>query len=514
MIPPTTYRRVRRQRRQILSPLAHIPWQRIQNYMPPVEPLSTAEIERVHEASLQILENTGIAFMDNEALDLWEAAGASVDRAEQIVKIDRYLLLDLVKKAPSSFTWRARNPDYNVFIGGNHITFNPNGGVIFMQSLDTPRRPGTLDDYHKLLKLVQMCNVLHFAGEQLIVPHDIPVSFRHLRRSLAALQLSDKAYQEAAHGRVIPADSIKMAQIVFGENITESDQPVVGGVVNSSSPLRYDDRMIGGMITYGRANQVVIVTPFILAGAVSPITMAAAITQQNAEALAGIAFIQLVRAGAPVLYGGFATNIDMKTGSPSFGTPEGAWAMMVGAQLARHYNLPYRGSGSLNTSKLPDAQASYETMWSIWPAVIAHTNFVNHAIGWLEGGLTVSLEKIIIDMESLAMFQHLLQPVVINDETLALDSIDEVGTRGHHFATAHTQARYSTEYYAPFLSDRQNFETWRENGAEDAASRANKIWKTVLKDYEAPALDEGINEALVEYVERRERELYGVELYT
>ncbi len=497
-----------------VSPLSHIPWMTIRNPMAPLERLAPEQIEKIHEASMQILENIGIVFMDGEALSLWEKAGAEVDHQSQNVRIDRGLLLQLVGRAPSSFTWRARNPERDVFVGRNHITFVPHGGVVFAQDLDQGRRPGVLADYERFLKLAQMCNAIHYTGDQLVVPHDIPVSFRHLERSWLALTLTDKAYMEAPHGRIISADAVEMAKIVFGPEIADSDRPVLGGIINSSSPLRYDDRMIGGILTFARANQVLVITPFILAGAMSPITMAAAVAQQNAEALAGIALAQLARPGAPVLYGGFATNIDMKSGSPAFGTPEGAWAMIVGAQMARRYHLPFRGSGSLNTAKAPDAQSAYETMWTTWPAVLAHTNFIMHSVGWLEGGLTVSYEKIIIDMESLGMFQHFFQEVDISDESLALDMIREVGPGGHHFGTSHTQARYSTEFYPQFLGDRQNYETWERAGALDAAQRANRVWKQVLADYEAPPLDEGIRDGLRAFVERRRRELKGVELYS
>ena len=242
--------------------------------------------------------------------------------------------------------------------------------------------------------------------------------------------------------------------------------------------------------------------------------MAAAIAQQNAEALAGIALAQLARPGAPVIYGGFATNLDMKTGSPAFGTPEGAWATIVGAQMARFYNLPFRNSGTLNTSNLPDAQAAYETMWAVWPAVLSHSNFIMHSVGWLEGGLTVGYEKMIIDMENLGMFQHFFQEVEISDDTLALDMIKEIGPGGHHLGTPHTQARFRTEYYTPVLADRQNYESWQLSGVGDAAQRANKIWKDVLNAYEQPPLDESIRDALDDFVARRTEELRGVELYS
>jgi trimethylamine--corrinoid protein Co-methyltransferase len=367
-----------------------------------------------------------------------------------------------------------------------------------------------LEDYQNFLKLIQLSAPLQYAGEQVMALHDVPASARHLRRLLSAITLTDKALLEAAHGRLITADSLQLARLVFGDL---DGGPVLGGIINASSPLRYDERMLGGLINYARAGQVTVITPFILAGAMSPISLAAALAQQNAEALAGIALTQLVRPGAPVIYGGFTTNVDMKSGSPAFGTPEGAWAMVAGAQLARRYRLPYRGSGSLNTSKLPDAQAVTETLWTTWPAVLAHTNLIMHSAGWLEGGLCASYEKFIIDLESVAMFYHFLGGFEISPETLALDMIAAVGPGGHHFGTAHTQARFSTEFYQPFLADRRNYETWQAAGGQDAAQRANALWKDLLTHYEPPALDPGVREAVLDYVGRRERELAGQNLY-
>jgi trimethylamine--corrinoid protein Co-methyltransferase len=279
--------------------------------------------EKIHEASMRILENTGIAFMDEEALDIWDKAGALVDRSQQRVRLDRGLVMELVSKAPKSFTWRARNPKRNLHLGGNVINCVPHGGVVFVHDLDKGRRPGMMADYINFLKLAHSSNAIHLAGEQLIVPHDVPVSFRHLHRFRASLNHTDKALMGAAHGRIISTDNVELMKLVYGRSITESNEPVLGGVINASSPLRYDERMIGGMLIYARARQALIITPFILAGAMSPITMAAAVAQQNAEALAGTAFVQLVQPGAPVIYGGFATNLDMRSGSPSFGTPDG-----------------------------------------------------------------------------------------------------------------------------------------------------------------------------------------------
>lgn len=500
----------RQERRQ--SPLFRIPFRNIRNPLKPMEILSAEAIEKIHLASMRIVEEVGVVMMDVETLDLWEKAGAKVDHTAQLVKLDRGLLLELVSRAPAEFTWRARNPAHDVAIGGNALAFLPQGGVVYVSDLDYGRRRGTLKDYENFLKINQMVGVVHFAGEQLIAPHEVPSNIRHLKRLPLALTLTDKALLEAAHGRVITADALYIARLVFGESM-DGPNPVLGGVINASSPLRYDDRMLGGLLTYARAGQVNVITPFILAGAMSPITIASALAQQNAEALIGIALTQLVRPGAPVVYGGFTTNVDMKTGSPAMGTPEGAWAMIAGAQLARRYNLPYRGSGTLNTSKVPDAESMYETLWTTWPAVMAHTNLIMHSVGWLEGGLTVSYEKIMMDVENLAMFQHFLAGMVIDDETLALEMIKEVGPGGHHFGTPHTQARFATEFYESILADRLGYETWAAAGEWDAPKRANALWKDVLANYEQPPLDIAIQDAVSDYVARRERELEGKSLY-
>ena len=504
-------RRAARRQNRVESPLLRLPFSPPRNPMPPLELVGPEQLEQLHAASLRILEEIGLNFMDPETLSIWEQAGARVDHTAQHAWLDRGLVLEAVASAPRTFTWRARNPAHDVPIGGDTIAFAPQGGVAYVSSLESGRRRGTLDDYENFLKINQMVGVLHFAGEQLIAPYEVPASLRHLRRLPRALTLTDKAVMEAAHGREITTDAVNMARLVFGDPL--DGQPVIGGIINASSPLRYDERMLGGLITFARAGQINIITPFILAGAMSPISIAAALAQQNAEALAGIALTQLVRRGAPVIYGGFTTNVDMRSGSPAFGTPEGAWALTVGAQLARRYGLPYRGSGSLNTSKVPDAQAATETAWTIWPAVLAHTNFIMHAVGWLEGGLTVSYEKIMLDLESLAMFQHFLAGFEISDATLALDMMAEVGPGGHHFGTAHTQERFSTEFYQSILADRQGYENWVAAGSSDAAQRASVLWKDVLAAYEPPPLDPGVREALDDFVARRERELAGKSLY-
>jgi trimethylamine--corrinoid protein Co-methyltransferase len=508
---PIAERRSARRGKRAEPSLLKLPFKQPRNPFAPLEIVSAEQVEQLHDASVRILEETGIHMLDDEAIDLWTRAGAKVEPAARHVWIDRGLLVELIAKAPAAFKWRSRNPAHDVHIGGNAITFQPQGGMAYVTHNEMPRRPSTSEHVLTLMKLSQVSPVSHAAGGW-VEAQDIPVSFRHLRGQLLAYEYTDKAMGSALHGRIIPADALEMARIVWGNPLP--DEPVLGSVINCSSPLRYDSRMLGGALTYARAGQIVIVTPFILAGAMGPITIAAAIAQNNAEALAGIATLQLARPGAPCVYGGFTTNIDMRSGAPAFGTPEGAWALSVGAQMARRYKLPYRGSGSLNTAKASDAQAAYETMWTLWPAVMAHTNVIVHSAGWLDGGLTTSYEKYVLDMEMLAMFQHFLERFEINDDTLALDSIKEVGPGGHHFGTAHTQARYTTEHYQSFVvGDRSSWENWELAGAPDAQARATAVWKEMLDHYEPPALDPGIREGLRDYVARRERELEHVNLY-
>ena len=503
--------RARRDRSALPAlPLLEVPFRQIRNFQEPYSFLNTESLDIIHNASLDILETIGLDFLDTEVLDIWKQAGAKVDHTNQHVWLDRGLVMQAIATAPPSFNWRARNPAHDLTIGGNHIVFGPCGGMAYVSDLDRGRRPGTMADYENFLKLSQMNNVLHIGSWEQVAPQDVDVNTRHLHRLRSSFRLTDKVVPEAAHGRIIPQDVLAMMRIVFGDL---DGAPVTGDVINVNSPLRYDDRMLGGLLSYARAGQVTFITPFILAGAMSPVTMAAALAQQNAEVLAGIALTQIIRPGAPVIYGGFTTNIDMKSGSPSFGTPEGAWALLVGGQLARRYNLPYRGSGSLTNAKVPDAQSAYESLWTLWPAVLAHTNLVMHAAGWIDGGLTASYEKFIIDLENLAMFTTYLEGFDLSAESLALDMIAEVGPGGHHFGTLHTQERYRDAFYTTSLADRQSNDAWIASGSADTAQRANKLWKRMLDEYEAPPLDPAMAEELDDYVARREIELTHAKLY-
>jgi len=506
----STRTRERKARRKPSLSWTKMSFQQLTNPVAPVNWVSQEKLDKLHEASMWILENVGMAFMDPQALDIWEKAGAKVDHKEERVWVDRGLLMEAVAKAPSQFTWHARNPEFNTIIGGNHIAFNPNSGMPYASDLDRGRRPGTLEDFTNFAKLAHSLPFFQIAGAPFVEPQDVPVSQRHLEKMRVMLTHTDRAVRDVAHGYIIPEDEVAMAKIAFGGDLPGA---CIGGTINVTSPLRLDDRMIGGILAYARHGQVTTNTPFIMAGATSPATIASALAQQNAEALGAIALAQLDSPGAPVIYGGFTQNVDMRSGSPAFGGPEGAWGIFVGAQLARRYNLPFRASGSLTNSKVADAQAAYESQWTMWPAIMAHTNFIMHAVGWLEGGLVASFEKFIIDAECIAMFVHMLNNFVIDDDELGLDSIAEIGIGGHHFGTAHTMERFETAFYDPGLSDRQGFDPWQNAGGQDAAQRANGIYKQLLENYEAPPIDDAIREELDAFVERRKSELVGVDLY-
>lgn len=487
--------------------MADKPFQQTRNPYPPLNPLSTTQLGQIHEASMRIVEEIGLDFLDAEALDIWEKAGAKVDHTTQHVWIDRHLLMEAVSLAPASFTLRAPNPARALTMGGNAINFCTVGGAPFYSDLERGRRPGELADYARMAKLAHMCGPIHMVEGLMVEPQDIPVPVRHLEKAWLQYTLTDKAITAASHGRDVAEDYVQMAAIVHGGLAAIQQTPAFASVVNVNSPLRYDDRMLGGLLTYARHAQPVIVTPFILAGAMSPVSVASAVAQQNAEALAGIALMQLVRAGCPAMYGGFATNLDLRTGAPAFGTPEGALALLMGGQLARHYGLPFRGSGGLNNSKVVDAQAAVETQMSLWPVVMSHANVSLHCAGWLEAGLVCSMEKFMVDVEGLAMMQRFLQGVSITDETLALDEIAAVGPGGHHLGTDYTLERFRTAFYMPLLADRQNYEGWRLAGAEDAAVRAHKLAQKLITEYEAPPLDPAVREELAAFIGRRKTEL-------
>ena len=504
MAPRGARRRSRERRGE--QALKQLPWRRVENPYPPIEVFSADQIEAIHDTSLRILEEIGMDFLHPEALDILKKAGAEVEPGTERVRLDRGLVLEALAHAPSSFTLHARNPAHDLTMGGNVINFGTVGSAPNVSDLERGRRDGNFADYCDLLRLAQAFNIVHVISGYPVEPVDLPPETRHLDAVGAMITLTDKAFHAYSLGRVRILDGIEMTRIAHGLSEAElSARPSLFTIVNTSSPLRLDGPMIEGIIEMARRNQVVIITPFTLSGAMCPVTIAGALAQQNAEALAGLAFAQLINPGAPVVYGGFTSNVDMKSGAPAFGTPEYTRAALGGGQLARRYNLPYRTSNA-NAANLVDAQAAYESQMSLWGAVMGHGNFVVHGAGWLEGGLTASFEKFVLDVEMLQMMAEFLVPIEVNEETLGLDAIRDVGPGGHFFGTAHTLARYETAFYSPILSDWRNYETWAEAGGHSVTERAHELYKKVLAAYAPPALDEAVREELDDYIVRRTRD--------
>ncbi len=497
-----------RRRRSRDTDFEQLPFRQLRNPYPPLSVVSEDALEAIHDASLTVLEEIGVNFLLPEARDILASAGAQIDRAAGAtrVRFDRALVLDAVALAPESFTLHARNPAHSLVVGTDHVNFAAVSSPPNCSDLDGGRRAGTFEDYCRFLKLNQSINIAQCVSGHSVEPMDIDTSVRHLDATLAMIELTDKLFKLYPLGRQRVLDVLQMVCLTHGIEMDElAHAPRVFTNVNANSPLQYDQPMLTGMIELARHLQPVIVTPFTLAGAMAPVTLAGALVQQNAEALAGIAFIQIVRAGAPVVYGGYTSNVDMKSGAPAFGTPENAKGILIGGQLARRYRLPYRSSNN-TASNAPDAQAVYESAMSLWPAVLAHANYVNHALGWLEGGLCASFEKFVIDAEMLQHMAEFMRPVSVTEDDLALDAIREVGPGGHFFGAAHTMERFERAFYRPFLSDWQNFEAWQESGAVQTLERANAIYKQLLRDYEPPPLDAGVRDALRDFVARRKRE--------
>jgi len=488
------------------SGIRQMPFRQLRNFMPPVAFVPEEDVEKLHRASLKILAEIGVNFLLPEAREILKEAGAEVEPGSDRVRFDPALIEERIRTAPSAFTLHARNPEHSLEMGKDWISFSLVASTPNVTDLERGRRAGNFEDYCDLLRLGQTLNIAHMLAGYPVEPIDVPPDLRHLEALAAMARLTDKVLYGYSLGRQRILDCIEMTRIVRGLSPARlTQEPSITTVVNANSPLQYDKPMLWGMIEMARAGQPVIVTPFTLAGAMAPVTVAGALAQQNAEALAGIAFMQMVSPGAPVMYGGFTSNVDMKSGAPAFGTPEYAKAVLVGGQLARRYGFPYRSS-NVNASNHPDAQAVWESEMSIWACVLGHANLVKHALGWLEGGLCTSFEKIVLDAEMLQHMAAFLQPLAVDEETLGLDAIEEVGPGGHFFGTAHTLARYETAFYAPMLSDWRNFQTWSEDGAVDATGRANRVWKQLLSDYQPPPLDPAIDEELSAFVERRKVE--------
>ena len=421
------------------------------------------------------------------------------------MKLDPDFVMEQVGKAPREFDIQARNPEQTVHIGGEHMVFSAVYGCPFVRE-GIERRNASMNDFENLVRLSHAFPQLDSPGGTICEPEDRPLDSRHLDMVFALMTLTDKIFMGSVTSGPNAADTIAMAEIVFGRDSIEQT-PCVISLINVNSPLRYDDRMLAAMFEYVRANQPVIVTPFLLMGAMSPVSVPATLAQQMAEAMAGIALTQLIRPGCPVVFGSFLSNTDMQSGSPSFGTPESAIGLLCTGQIARHFGLPWRSGGGLTSSQTVDAQAAYEAMMTMLPTMLAGPNYVMHAAGWLESGLVSCYEKFIVDIEILRMLHEEFTPLEVDEESLAFSAHEEVGAGGHFLGAVHTLERFRECFYRPLLSSTANYERWSRDGGKDAAARASDIWKKTLEEYEEPELDPDLRAELKAYVDRRRTEL-------
>jgi trimethylamine--corrinoid protein Co-methyltransferase len=475
-----------------------------QNKMPRYDVLSEDALSKLDGGWRRLVTEIGVEFMSDRALDLFRAAGQRVE--EHTVFLDPDFVLEQVAKAPREFDVQARNPANNVHIGGDSMAFGAVYGPPFVRQGDV-RRDGTMDDFRNFSKLAQSFAVLDSAGGVVCEPNDTPLDSRHLDMTYALQTLTDKIYMGNVVSGVNAADTVNMGAILFGGRDKIEKTPASISLINCNSPLRWDDRMLDALFEYVEAAQPVVLTPFILMGAMSPVTIPAALVQQIAEALSGIALAQLIRPGAPVIFGSFLSNIDMQSGSPTFGTPESGIGLLCTGQIARHFGLPFRTGGGLTSSQVPDAQAGYEALMTMLPTFLAGANWVMHSAGWLEGGLVAGYEKFVVDVEILQMLQAEFTPLEIDEGSLAFDAHTEVGHGGHFLGAMHTLERFRTCFYRPMLSSSDNYERWMRGGGLDAAARATKIYQQKLEEYEPPPIDDAIRQELEEYVVRRRAEL-------
>lgn len=496
-----------RERKQGTHKTEQLPWQRFRNPYPPIEILPPEDLDAIHDNSMRILSDIGIKVLDGRSRSILAKAGCVVDEAAEIVRFDPDMVAEFVGHAPATSELHARNPAYNLTLGGNEIIFSSVMCPPFANDLDRGRRAGTFEEMCEYVKLVHVINAVHQAGGGGFEPLDLPPETRHLDVGYAHATLTDKTWKAWSNGAERSRDAIAMAKIMMGfsdENLAA--KPVLTAPINTNSPLMIDLPMAEGIVEMARAGQPLVIAPFTMAGAMSPATEAGALSVQNAEALAGIVLAQAVRKGAPVIYGSYLTNVDMRTGSPVFGTPVFAKTTWASGQLARRYGLPFRSS--LNTgSNSVDAQAAYETETSLWAAVMGHANIVFGSAGWLEGGLSASYEKLVLDAELLQVIVKSFQRIEVNEDTLGFDAIRDVGPGGHFFGSPHTLARYENAFYHPILTDTRTYETWSEQGRSTAEDRANGVWKRLLAEYEQPRIDEAVDEELRDFVARRKREI-------
>ena len=473
--------------------------------VPHYELLSEDAMATIEGGWRRLISEIGVEFLHDDAVELFRQAGQRIEG--QVVHFDPDFVLEQVAKAPSEYDLVARNPGRTVRVGGRHMFFAPTQGPPFVREGDQ-RREATLADFQRFCRLSQTFDQLDTPGGLCCEPNDRPLDSRHLDMLLAVQTLTDKPYMGAVITGEAARDTLAMTDILFGPDDADRPEARVFAVVNANSPLRFDTRMLEAMIVYAEADQVNVITPFLLMGAMAPASVPAALVQQTVEALAGLSLTQLIRPGAPVILGSFLSHTDMQSGSPGFGGPESAIGLLCSGQIARRFGIPWRaGGGFLTSSQLPDAQAAYEGLNTMLPAFLAGANYVEHAAGWLESGLVACYEKFIVDIEMLRMLQEEFKPLEVDEESLAYGAHQEVGPGGHFLGAVHTLERFRDCFYRPLLSSTENFERWERNGAQDAAARAAGIWRETLERYEQPPLDDGVRAALEEFVTRRRTEL-------
>ena len=477
----------------------------IDRKIPYYELLDENEVELIEHNADIVLEEIGIEFRDfPTALDLLKNAGANVDGER--VRFPRNMCREIIQSsAPSEYTQHARNPARNVIIGGDRTVLVPAYGSPFVRDLDKGRRYATIEDFENFVKLAYMSPNLHHSGGTVCEPVDIPVNKRHFDMVYSHIKYSDKPFMGSVTHPERAEDTINMAKLVFGEDFVE-ENTVVTSLINANSPMTFDATMLGAATVYAKHNQATMISPFLLAGAMSPVTVAGTLTQILAEALAGITYVQLVRPGAPVIFGTFAAAVSMQSGAPTFGTPEPGLILNGAATLARRLGLPFRSGGALCASKIPDAQAAYESANTLQASALAGVNFMLHTSGWLEGGLVMGYEKFIMDIDQAGMLATLLKGVDMSETGQAMDALREVGPGSHFLGATHTQAHFEKAFYRSNIADNNSFEQWEQEGSKDAAQRANGIWKSMLNDYEAPPLDPAIDESLIDYMAQRKAE--------
>ncbi len=499
-------RRRQKQPKAVAQRVEQLPLRPVSNRFPPICAISDDEVEFIHQSSLKVLEQVGIEIMSPEGRRLLIENGAKALTGGDVVFIERGLVEECLRTVRPIFPLHARNPIHDFEVGSDRILFGTVGSAPHASDLDDGRRTGNQRDYRNFLRLTQQLNIVHFVSGYPVEAVDIHPSIRHLECLRDCALLSDKVFHAYSLGRQRNLDAIEITRIarqLSDEQLLQ--EPSLITVINSNSPLRLDANMVTGIIEMSRHNQVVILTPFTLSGAMAPVTLAGAVTQQNAEVLAGLVISQLTRPGAPFVYGGFTSNVDMRSGAPAFGTPEYMKAALISGQMARRYRLPFRSSNT-NASNAVDAQSAYESVFSLWGAVNGHAHILLHAAGWMEGGLTASFEKFVMDADLLQMVSEYLMPIAINDEECGIEAMAQAGHGGHFFGTEHTQRRYRNAFYTPLLSDWRNFETWSEAGSPQTMQHANRLYKQLLAEYEPPPIDPAVREELDEFVDRRIRE--------